>query len=173
MLIGTTATCAGTAAYALRREGGARLDGTELRREDNKSFPVERMIAPPTPLGPRDGTVSDDRGVERLVWTLDDRTDGARVELSPTCDFAESTTVHIDVGGEEVRVPLIQGTWCWRLRGRLRGAVGERTSRPSTFRIVEARASSGPRALPPRWDHANPYERWIRNVPFEPTCNMR
>jgi hypothetical protein len=97
-------------------------------REHHTRIPVERTIAPPLPIAPRFGAGID--GAPRLEWRLAEDTDGARVELCPTDDFADGTTRHMDVVGEELALPAPwpAGVWYWRLRGLSAGTVGDRAT---------------------------------------------
>ncbi len=101
---------------------------TALHREHHTRIPVERSIAPPLPIAPRFGAGVS--GAPKLEWRLAEDTDGARVELCPTDDFADGTTRHMDVEGEEIGLPepWPAGVWYWRLRGRAAGVVGDRAT---------------------------------------------
>lgn len=89
---------------------------------------VEQSVAPPFPIAPRFGASVAGRPV--LTWRLEEGTDGARVELSPTSDFDDATLRRIDVRGEQVSLPAPwpSGVWYWRLRGRDGAIVGDRST---------------------------------------------
>jgi hypothetical protein len=89
---------------------------------------VEETLPPPLPVSPRYGT--EVAPGASLSWRLTEGTEGARVELCPTSDFDETRTRHIDVTGEELRLPPTwpTGVWYWRLRGRQDGAIGDRAT---------------------------------------------
>ncbi|HEY8090584.1 MAG TPA: hypothetical protein VIF09_22135 [Polyangiaceae bacterium] len=89
---------------------------------------VEQALPPPLPVSPRYGAEVGTSAI--LSWRLTEATDGARVELCPTSDFDEARTRHIDVTGEELRLPPTwpTGVWYWRLRGRQDGAIGDRAT---------------------------------------------
>jgi len=103
-------------------------------------MPVERAIAPPLPVAPRFG--ADVAGAPSLSWRLAEGTDGARVELCPTNDFADATTRHLDVEGEHVGLPVPwpAGVWYWRLRGRAGGVLGDRAT--PTWMVYVSESSS-------------------------------
>jgi hypothetical protein len=117
---------------------GSSTDATALRRHDTASFPIERTIPPPAPVAPRYGDAMS--ASTTLSWQLDDRTDGARVELSPTPDFDEASTVRLDADGNHIDVPTSPGVWYWRLRGRSESAVGDRISHTWMFYVPEKQA---------------------------------
>jgi len=89
---------------------------------------VEATIAPPVPVSPR--FAQEVSATPLLTWRLEDGTDGARVELCPTNDFAAETTRRIDVVGDHVQLAatLPPGIWYWHLRGRHRAYLGDRTT---------------------------------------------
>jgi hypothetical protein len=89
---------------------------------------VEQSVAPPLPVAPRFGAEGGWRPA--LSWHLEQGTDGARVELSPTSDFDEVTLRRIDVRGDRVVLPASwpSGVWYWRLRGREGAIVGDRAT---------------------------------------------
>ncbi|HEY1697818.1 MAG TPA: hypothetical protein VGG39_36910 [Polyangiaceae bacterium] len=99
-----------------------------LRRGPREHVAIEQTIAPPLPVSPRYG--AEVGSGPTLSWRLPAGTDGARVELCPTSDFSDATTRHLDVPGEELRLPAEwpAGVWYWRLRGREQGAVGDRAT---------------------------------------------
>jgi hypothetical protein len=147
-IVATGLTC-GTVARDRAMRDGARWLATH-RRDDGPRVPVERTIAPPFPAWPRYGDpVPPD---PTLVWHLADATDGAQVELSPTPTFDPGTTLHIEADGETLKLlrPLSEGIWYWRLRGRERGVVGDKTT-PTWMVDVVSRATDGasPRSPPP------------------------
>jgi len=108
------------------------LDGSShsaaAHRAERARISAEQSVAPPLPIAPRFGAELAGRPV--LAWRLEEGTDGARVELSPTSDFDEATLRRIDVHGEEVALPAPwpSGVWYWRLRGRDGGLVGDRAT---------------------------------------------
>jgi hypothetical protein len=108
-------------------------------------LPLEATIAPPIAIVPRYGEAVPPGAM--LVWRLTEGTDAARVELSPTVDFAPDRTRIIDVDGDRMRLPagLPAGAWYWRLRGESDGAVGERAT--PTWMLVVAQ----PQAESPDW----------------------
>jgi len=97
-------------------------------RGERARISAEQSVAPPFPIAPRFGAEVAGRPV--LAWRLEEGTDGARVELSPTSDFDDATLRRIDVRGEEVALPaaLPSGVWYWRLRGRDGALVGDRAT---------------------------------------------
>ncbi|HEY6459916.1 MAG TPA: hypothetical protein VIY73_07180 [Polyangiaceae bacterium] len=99
-----------------------------LRHAPHEHAALEQTIAPPLPVSPRFG--AEVGAGPTLSWRLPAGTDGARVELCPTSDFADETTRRVDVPGEELRLPAQwpAGVWYWRLRGREQGAVGDRAT---------------------------------------------
>jgi hypothetical protein len=108
------------------------LDGAShtaaIHRGAHSRVPVEESVAPPLPIAPRFGAAVAGRPV--LAWRLEEGTDGARVELSPTSDFDDATLRRIDVRGEEVTLPAPwpSGVWYWRLRGRDGATIGDRAT---------------------------------------------
>ena len=151
-----TAVAVGARAWARASsmEEGATADKTALHHDETARFPVERTIAPPAPLSPRYGDSAT--GVTTLSWQPDDRTDGARVELSPTPDFDDATTVRIDAAGDHADVPTSPGVWYWRLRGRLESAVGDRTSHTWMFYVPEPQPQASRLVMPPSLARADP-----------------
>jgi hypothetical protein len=89
---------------------------------------VEATIAPPVPVSPR--FAQEVSATPVLTWRLENGTDGARLELCPTNDFAPETTRRIDVTGDHVQLAaaLPAGIWYWHLRGRHRAYMGDRTT---------------------------------------------
>ncbi len=162
LLLSTTliAAAIGVAAVARARtsagstDDGSSTDTTAVRRGDVARLPIERTLAPPTPLAPRYGESTT--GVTTLSWWIDDRTDGARVELSPTPDFDDAATVRVDVAGDHADVPTSPGVWYWRLRGRLEGAVGDRTSHTWMFYVPEPSPRAPRIVMPPSLARADP-----------------
>ena len=116
-----------------------------LHRGAHARLPLEATIAPPIAIVPRYGEAVAPGAM--LVWRLTEGTDGARVELSPTADFAPDRLRTIDVDGDRMRLPagLSAGAWYWRLRGESDGAVGERAT--PTWMLVVAQ----PQAESPDW----------------------
>jgi hypothetical protein len=98
------------------------------QRAGNARIAAEQSVAPPFPIAPRFGATTGGRPV--LAWRLEEGTDGARVELSPTSDFDDATLRRLDVRGEQVALPTPwpSGVWYWRLRGRDGSIVGDRAT---------------------------------------------
>jgi hypothetical protein len=99
-----------------------------LHRTPHEHVSVEQTIVPPMPVAPRYG--AEVGSTATMHWRLPEGTDGARVELCPTSDFADETTRRLDVPGEQLRLPpqWPAGVWYWRLRGRENGAIGDRAT---------------------------------------------
>jgi hypothetical protein len=130
---------------------GARRRGDEdaasayvvaLRRAPPERVSVEATIAPPVPLSPRYGAEASAAPV--LTWSLEEGTDGARIELCPTNDFDEATTRRLDMAGERVQLPAPwpHGIWYWRLRGRHRAYVGDRATPTWMLYVADGAAAS-------------------------------
>jgi hypothetical protein len=121
------------------------LDGSShsaaAHRAQRDRISVEQSVAPPFPIAPRFGAEVAARPV--LTWRLEEGTDGARVELSPTSDFDDATLRRIDVRGEQVTLPATwpSGVWYWRLRGRDGATVGDRAT-PTWMLYVTAGAGA-------------------------------
>lgn len=117
---------------AMARQGGAEPSAPTQTAPQHRGFharaSLEQTIVPPVPVAPRYG--AEVGAPATIEWRLPDGTDGARVDLCPTSDFAEATTRHIDVAGEDLRLPAQwpSGVWYWRLRGREKGAIGDRAT---------------------------------------------
>jgi hypothetical protein len=111
------------------------------RRVARARVSAEQSVAPPFPVSPRFGAEVAGRPV--LAWRLEEGTDGARVELSPTSDFDEATLRRIDVRGDQLTLPAPwpAGVWYWRLRGRDGAIVGDRAT-PTWMLFVTDRASA-------------------------------
>jgi hypothetical protein len=122
------------------------LDGSShtaaAHRGSHARIPVEQSVAPPFPTAPRFGQEVAGRPV--LTWRLEDGTDGARVELSPTSDFDDATLRRIDVRGEQVVLPAPwpSGVWYWRLRGRDGGTVGDRATPTWMLYVTDGASAS-------------------------------
>jgi hypothetical protein len=166
---------AGVAAGERARERGDRGDdaargsGTVVaatRRGADARLPVERTITPPAAVTPAPGEVLATRPT--LSWRLEGLLDGARVELSPTADFEDETTLRYDAGGDHLVVPAVPGTWYWRLRGRSGGNTGEAVGPTSAF-TVRGRAAERPED--PDW--GNPYDVLLHGLQLGPTRDMR
>jgi hypothetical protein len=122
------------------------LDGSShtaaAHRGARARIPVVAAGAPPFPIAPRFGASVTGRPV--LAWRLEEGTDGARVELSPTNDFDEATLRRIDVRGEQVVLPAPwpAGVWYWRLRGRDGATVGDRATPTWMLYVTEGTSAS-------------------------------
>jgi hypothetical protein len=130
---------------------------------------AEDAIAAPTAATPGPGAVL--REGPLLSWRLDDPSlDGARVELSPSPDFEDATTVRYDVRGVGLGIPAVPGLWYWRLRGRSDGTIGARPGPTWSFTVSPRphapRAPDGP-------DWGNPYDLLLRGIPPGPWSDMR
>jgi hypothetical protein len=136
----------GIALGAEARRGPADgLDGSAhtaaARRSERARVAAEQSVAPPLPVAPRFG--AEIAGRPLLAWRLEEGTDGARVELSPTSDFDEATLRRLDVRGEQVTLPpqWPAGVWYWRLRGREGAIVGDRATPTWMLYVTDAGAS--------------------------------
>ncbi|HEY3817925.1 MAG TPA: hypothetical protein VGL81_12175 [Polyangiaceae bacterium] len=122
------------------------LDGSShtaaVHRGERARVAVEQSVAPPLPIAPRFGAEVPGRPV--LAWRLEEGTDGARVELSPTSDFDESGIRRIDVRGQQVTLPPTwpAGVWYWRLRGRDGAIVGDRATPTWMLFVTESAGAS-------------------------------
>lgn len=167
-LLATAGVAGGERARDLVEEA-ARGSGTILaatRRGGEARLPVERTIGPPAPVAPAPGEVLATRPT--LSWRLDGLLDGARVELSPMADFAEETTLRYDVSGDHLAVPVVPGTWYWRLRGRVGGSTGEAVGPTSAFTVARPKG-----ARPDEPDWGNPYDVLLHGRRLGPTRDMR
>jgi hypothetical protein len=147
-------------------DAASEIPATATQRASGARIPVERTIAAPVTTEPADGETLT--GTPVLSWRLAEASDGARVELSPTADFADETTLRFDAEGDRLSVPAVPGVWHWRLRGRRAGAVGETASAASEFFV--AATMGGPRDDP---DWANPYDVLLHGLQLGPTRDMR
>jgi hypothetical protein len=142
---------------------------TLRRRSPHATY--ESTIPAPTAATPGPGAVLAEGPL--LSWRSPAMLDGARVELSPTPEFEETTTVRYDVRGEELGLPAVPGTWYWRLRGRSDGAIGDRPGPTQSFTVrppsSRARAPRPPEA--PDWN--NPYDLLLRGISSGPWSDMR
>jgi hypothetical protein len=113
-----------------------------IHRGARGHFPVEQSVSPPFPISPRFGAEVAARPV--LAWRLEEGTDGARIELSPTSDFDEATLRRIDVRGEQLTLPASwpSGIWYWRLRGRDGMTVGDRTTPTWLVYVIDPASAS-------------------------------
>jgi hypothetical protein len=122
------------------------LDGSShtaaAHRGAHARISVEQSVAPPLPIAPRFGAQIAGRPV--LTWRLEEGTDGARVELSPTSDFDDATLRRLDVYGEQVALPasLPSGIWYWRLRGRDGVVVGDRATPTWMLYVTDGASAS-------------------------------
>jgi hypothetical protein len=167
-LLATAGVAAGERAQS-HGDDASRGSGTVVaatRRGGDARVPVERTIAAPAAVTPAPGEVLASQPT--LSWRLEGLLDGARVELSPTADFADETTLRYDATGDRLVVPAVPGTWFWRLRGRSAGDTGERTGPTSSFTVVRARPS---RPDDPDW--GNPYDVLLHGHRLGPTRDMR
>jgi hypothetical protein len=147
MLAASIATAVtGIALGAEARRGPADgLDGSShtaaAHRGERALIAAEQSVAPPLPIAPRFG--AEVAGRPLLAWRLEDGTDGARVELSPTSDFDEATIRRLDVRGEQVTLPAPwpAGVWYWRLRGREGAIIGDRATPTWMVYVTDAGAS--------------------------------
>ncbi len=140
------------------------------QRSTSSRTAAENAIAPPTPATPGPGAVL--REGPLLSWRFDgEPLDGARVELSPSPEFDDVTTVRYDVRGEELGVPAVPGVWYWRLRGRSQGAIGARAGPTLSFSVVPRRPNV--RRAPDEPDWNNPYDLLLRGIPAGPWSDMR
>jgi hypothetical protein len=150
----------------------ATIDGYSAasHRSTTPRAAAESALAPPRAATPSPGAVLHEGPM--LSWRFDgEPLDGARVELSPTPDFDEASTVRYDVRGEELGVPTVPGVWYWRLRGRSRGVVGSRPG-PTRFFTVRVLRSRTPRP-PDEPDWNNPYDLLLRGLSTGPWSDMR
>jgi hypothetical protein len=121
------------------------LDGSShtaaAHRAERARVAAEQSVSPPLPIAPRFG--AEVAGRPLLAWRLEDGTDGARVELSPTSDFDEATLRRLDVRGEQVTLPAPwpSGIWYWRLRGREGAVVGDRATPTWMIYVADGSAS--------------------------------
>ncbi len=119
-------------AYGAVSHGRAMNEGAGghpcLHSQVDQTVSVEASLEPPAPLLPRYG--DQVAPGSSLVWKLGEGSEGARIELSRTPAFDESTTHAFEVDGERLRLPLQwpAGAWYWRVRGRSDGVLGDRTS---------------------------------------------
>jgi hypothetical protein len=126
--------------------GPDRSDGSShtaaAHRSARDHIAAEEAVAPPLPVSPRFGAEVAGRPV--LAWHLEEGTDGARVELSPTNDFDEGTLHRIDVRGEKLVLPASwpSGVWYWRLRGRDGSIIGDRTTPTWMLYVADASTAS-------------------------------
>jgi hypothetical protein len=122
------------------REGSSHTAAAQ--RSARARISVEQSVAPPFPIAPRFGAAVLGRPV--LAWRLEEGTDGARVELSPTSDFDATTLRRIDVRGEQVALPAPwpSGVWYWRLRGRDGSTVGDRATPTWMLYVTDAATAS-------------------------------
>jgi hypothetical protein len=125
--LGAQARFAGERPREPEQESGTQHTAA-LRRAPRERVAFEQTIAPPVPVSPRFATAV--WGPPALAWRLEEGTDGARVELCPSSDFDDAKTVRLDVSGDHVQLPAPwpSGVWYWRLRGRTRAYVGQRTT---------------------------------------------
>jgi hypothetical protein len=130
-----------------RRRPDDGLDGSSqhtaaAHRAERARMAVEQSVAPPLPIAPRFG--AEVGGRPTLAWRLDEGTDGARVELSPTSDFDDATLRRIDVRGEQLVLPPTwpAGVWYWRLRGRDGAIVGDRATPTWMLYVTESAGAS-------------------------------
>ena len=142
---------------------------THRRRSPRVAF--ESAIPAPTAATPGPGAVLTEGPM--LSWSSPPMLDGVRVELSPSADFDDTTTVRYDVRGVELGLPAVPGTWYWRLRGRSDDAVGDTPGPTRSFTVrprgSRARAARAPEE--PDWN--NPYDLLLRGISPGPWSDMR
>lgn len=124
------------------QEVGAASREVAGHREGRDHIAVEQSVAPPFPISPRSGAEVAGRPV--LAWRLEEGTNGARVELSPTSDFDEATLRRIDVRGEQLALPASwpPGIWYWRLRGLDDATVGDRSTPTWMVYVIDPASAS-------------------------------
>ena len=138
-------------------------------RSGSSRVAAENAIAPPAAATPSPGAVLHEGPL--LSWRLAGALDGARVELSPSPDFEDATTVRYDVRGAELGVPAVPGVWYWRLRGRSDGTIGARPGPAQSFSVVGRRPSRSKAPDEPDW--GNPYDLLLRGISSGPWSDMR
>ncbi len=171
-VVGTAGVAAGARARSPSFDAASieSYSAATLRRR-SPHLPAEAAIPAPSAATPGPGAALTEGPL--LSWRSPPALDGARVELSPTADFDDTTTVRYDVRGEELGLPAVPGTWYWRLRGRAEGAIGDQPGPTWSFTVSPSPAPVHVRRAvdEPDWD--NPYDLLLRGISPGPWSDMR